>query len=234
MVKHDGHTSVGLVGMQWFMQVLTNEGRADVAYTVASQTTRPSWGYMVSKGATTSWERWDTDTQDGGMNGESQKILSGNFEAWLYQTLGGINYDPARPGFKHSILRPWPVGDLTFVRSAHQFAVRPHRQRLENRPGRVRVDGHGAAEHDRDGLRAVDRRRRRDRGGQARRPGGGGEVRAGRARLRRLLRRLGDVRVPLSRLEAGRPEMTARGRSHRVPPRFLRKYTLRTIPFNSA
>ena len=75
---------------------------------------------MVSKGATTSWERWDTDIQDGGMNGESQKILSGNLEAWLYQALGGINYDPERPGFKHVVLRPRPVGALTFVRASHR------------------------------------------------------------------------------------------------------------------
>jgi alpha-L-rhamnosidase len=120
LIKKRGHTSVGLVGMQWFMQVLTDIGHPEVAYTVATQTTRPSWGYMVSKGATTSWERWDTDIQDGGMNGESQKILSGNFEAWCYQTLGGINYDPDRPGFKHIILRPRPVGDLTFVRASHR------------------------------------------------------------------------------------------------------------------
>ena len=80
---------------------------------------------MVSKGATTSWERWDTDIQDGGMNGESQKILSGNLEAWCYQTLGGINYDPERPGFKHIILRPRPVGDLTFVRAAHRSLYGP-------------------------------------------------------------------------------------------------------------
>jgi alpha-L-rhamnosidase len=125
--KHHGHTSVGLVGMQWFMQVLTDMGRPEVAYTVASQTTRPSWGYMVSKGATTSWERWDTDTQDGGMNGESQKILSGNLEAWLYQTLGGINYDPERPGFRHIILRPRPVGDLTYVRAEHRSLYGPIR-----------------------------------------------------------------------------------------------------------
>ncbi len=122
-IKKQGHTSVGLVGMQWFMQVLTDAGRPDVAYTVATQTTRPSWGYMVSKGATTSWERWDTDIQDGGMNGESQKILSGNFEAWCYQTLGGINYDPERPGFKHVILRPRPVGDLTFRQGLAPVAV---------------------------------------------------------------------------------------------------------------
>ena len=119
-VKHKGHTSVGLVGMQWFLQVLTDAGHADVANDVATRTTRPSWGYMVTKGATTIWERWDTDTQDGGMNGESQKILSGNLEAWLYQTLGGINYDPERPGFKHTVLHPHPVGDLTVVRASHR------------------------------------------------------------------------------------------------------------------
>ena len=119
-VKHHKHTSVGLVGMQWFMQVLTDIGHPEVAYTVATQTTRPSWGYMVSKGATTIWERWDTDLQDGGMNGESQKILSGNLEAWMYQTLGGINYDPEHPGFKHIVLRPRPVGDLTFVKASHR------------------------------------------------------------------------------------------------------------------
>jgi alpha-L-rhamnosidase len=124
-IKHAGHTSVGLVGMQWFMQTLTDIGHPEVAYGVATQTTRPSWGYMVSKGATTIWERWDTDIQDGGMNGESQKILSGNLEAWLYQTLAGINYDPEKPGFKHIILRPRPVGDLSFVRASHRSLYGP-------------------------------------------------------------------------------------------------------------
>ena len=128
LVKHKGHTSVGLVGMQWFMQVLTDAGRADVAYTVATQTTRPSWGYMVSKGATTSWERWDTDIQDGGMNGESQKILSGNLEAWLYQTLGGhqlrpgasrlqAHHPPPPPG-RRPDLRPGLAHDRSTARSS--------------------------------------------------------------------------------------------------------------------
>jgi alpha-L-rhamnosidase len=120
MIKHQGHLSVGFVGMQYFMQVLTDIGHPEVAYTVATQTTRPSWGYMISKGATSVWERWDTNTQDPGMNGESQCILSGNLAAWFYQTLGGINYDPKKPGFKHIVLRPRPVGDLKFVKSWHE------------------------------------------------------------------------------------------------------------------
>ena len=120
MVRHQGHTTVGLTGMQWFMQVLTDIGHPEVAYTVATRTDRPSWGYMLSKGGSSVWERWDQDTRDPGMNGESQMILAGNLVAWIYQTLAGINCDPAQPGFKHIILRPRPVGDLTFVKAWHR------------------------------------------------------------------------------------------------------------------
>ena len=168
MVRHKGHTSVGLVGMQWFMQVLTDAGRPDVAYAVAVQTTKPSWGYMVGKGATTIWERWDTDMQDGGMNGESQKILSGNLEAWLYQTLGGINYDPERPGFKHIILRPRPVGDLTFVRCSHRSLYGDIVSDWKIESGAFRLGRDHSAEHHGDGFRAGEggegrERRRRTR-----------------------------------------------------------------------
>lgn len=120
MVKHNGHLSVGFVGMQYLMQALTEAGHPEVAYTIATQTTRPSWGYMISRGATSIWERWDTDTQEPGMNGESQCILSGNLAAWFYQTLAGINYDAEQPGFKHIVLRPRPLGDLKFVKAWHE------------------------------------------------------------------------------------------------------------------
>ncbi len=120
MVRHRGHLSVGFVGMQYLMQTLTDIGHPEVAYTIATQTTRPSWGYMISKGATSIWEHWDTDTQEPGMNGESQCILSGNLAAWFYQTLAGINYDPDHPGFQHIILWPRPVGDLKSVRAWHE------------------------------------------------------------------------------------------------------------------
>ena len=117
LVKHNGHLSVGLIGIQWLMQTLTDIGRPDVAWTIATQTTRPSWGYMLSKGATTIWERWDMDTRDPGMNSEALLIQAGNLDAWFYQTLAGINYDPQHPGFKHIIIRPHLLGDLTWVKA---------------------------------------------------------------------------------------------------------------------
>ena len=119
LVTHKGHLSVGLIGMQWLMQVLTDIGRPDVAWTIVTQTTRPSWGYMIGKGATTIWERWDCDTRDPGMNSEALLIQAGNLDAWFYQTLAGINYDPSQPGFKHIIIRPQPPGDLTWLKAHH-------------------------------------------------------------------------------------------------------------------
>jgi alpha-L-rhamnosidase len=115
MVKHNGHLSGGLIGMQWLMQTLTDIGRPDVAWTIATQTTRPSWGYMLSKGATTIWERWDYDTRGPGMNSEALLIQAGNVDAWFYQTLAGIR--PAAPGFKKILIKPAVVGDLTWVKA---------------------------------------------------------------------------------------------------------------------
>ena len=74
---------------------------------------------MIGKGATTIWERWDTDTRDPGMNSEALLIQAGNLDAWFYQTLAGINPDPAQPAFKHVLIRPRPLGDLTWVKAHH-------------------------------------------------------------------------------------------------------------------
>lgn len=120
LVEHKGHLTVGCPGVKWLMQALTRIGRTDVAYTILTQTTRPSWGYMVEKGGTSIWERWDSDTQTPGMNGQSQTILAGYLGAWMYQTLGGIAYDPEHPGFKHIIMRPQPVGDLKWVKASFE------------------------------------------------------------------------------------------------------------------
>lgn len=118
VVRHNGHLTVGCPGLKWLMQTLTTVGHTDVAYTILTQTTRPSWGYMVSKDGTSIWERWDRDTRDPGMNGQSQTILAGYLGAWMYQTLGGINYDTSMPGFKNIIMKPEPVGDLKWVNAS--------------------------------------------------------------------------------------------------------------------
>ncbi|HWX20290.1 MAG TPA: glycoside hydrolase family 78 protein [Candidatus Binatia bacterium] len=117
--SHD-HIGTGLIGGQWLMRVLSDHGRADLAYTIATQKTYPSWGYMVENGATTLWELWNGNTADPAMNSGNHVMLVGDLVIWLNEYLAGIKPDTAQPGFKHIIMRPEPVGDLTFVRATHR------------------------------------------------------------------------------------------------------------------
>ena len=117
--ESDDHIGTGLVGGQYLMRVLTDHGRPDLAYAIATQKTYPSWGYMMEHGATTIWELWNGNTADPEMNSRNHVMLVGDLVIWLYEDLAGINPDPARPGFKHIILRPQPVGDLQFVKATH-------------------------------------------------------------------------------------------------------------------
>jgi alpha-L-rhamnosidase len=115
-----GHIGTGLVGGQYLNRVLTENGRADLAYTIASQKDYPSWGYMVENGATTIWELWNGNTADPTMNSGNHVMLVGDLVIWLYEDLAGIKADPAQPGFKHIIMKPNPVSDLTFVKATHR------------------------------------------------------------------------------------------------------------------
>ncbi|MDP9172830.1 MAG: glycoside hydrolase family 78 protein [Planctomycetota bacterium] len=114
--QSDGHIGTGLVGGQWLMRVLSDNGRTDLAYSIATQKTYPSWGYMVSKGATTIWELWNGDTADPSMNSGNHVMLVGDLNIWMHEYLLGIASDPASPGFAHFMVQPHPVGDLTFAR----------------------------------------------------------------------------------------------------------------------
>ncbi len=118
-VETNGHIGTGLVGGQWLSRVLSDNGRADLVYRFATDTTYPGWGYMAAKGATTVWELWNGDSADPAMNSGNHVMLVGDLVIWLYEYVAGIRPDPATPGFKHILMRPVPVGDLTHVRGTH-------------------------------------------------------------------------------------------------------------------
>lgn len=114
---HGGHTTVGLIGNQWLLPTLSRLGRADVAHTIATRTGRPSWGYMAAKGATTIWERWDTDTRGPGMNSEALLIQAGSLGAWFVETLAGLAMDPKGNGSGSLLLCPYPAPGLEWARA---------------------------------------------------------------------------------------------------------------------
>jgi alpha-L-rhamnosidase len=117
--KREYHLSTGFLGTAYLMPLLSEYGHHDVAGKLATQTTFPSWGYMIENGATTIWELWDSDKKGPDMNSRNHFAL-GAIGQWLYESLGGINIDPANPGFKHIVIRPRPIDGLESVLSTHQ------------------------------------------------------------------------------------------------------------------
>jgi len=115
-----GHIGTGLIGGQWLMRVLSDNGRPDVAFQIATQSTYPSWGYMVKNGATTIWELWNGNTADPAMNSGNHVMLVGDLVIWMYEYLAGIRADPNDPGFRHIIMRPQLVGDLRWVKATQR------------------------------------------------------------------------------------------------------------------
>ena len=63
-----GAISCGVIGVQWLMHGLTDMGRGDMAWLLATNKKYPSWGYMAENGATTIWELWNGDTANPWMN----------------------------------------------------------------------------------------------------------------------------------------------------------------------
>ena len=119
-IENHGHIGTGLVGGQWLMRVLSDNGRVDLAYSIATQTDYPSWGHMIAKGATTIWELWNGDTADPAMNSGNHVMLIGDLNIWMHEVLTGIRPDPEAPGFKRFIIRPVPVGDLAWAKARYQ------------------------------------------------------------------------------------------------------------------
>jgi alpha-L-rhamnosidase len=101
---HDWHLTTGNLCTKYVMEVLAEADRIDTAYALVTQTTYPSWGYMLEQGATTIWERWEQATGSG-MNSHNHPMF-GSVGAWLYRRLAGIQVDDTGVGFTHFIIQP--------------------------------------------------------------------------------------------------------------------------------
>ena len=101
--------STGFLGTPHALDVLADAGEVSLVYDLLGRTEYPSWGYMISKGATTMWERWNSDTGDLAMNSYNHYAF-GAIVGFLYRRIAGI--EAVQPGFKRARIRPLVNGRL--------------------------------------------------------------------------------------------------------------------------
>ena len=114
--NHNKHVSTGIFGLRWLFPTLAENGYGDLAIELMCNETKPSFAYLLNKGATTLWEYWDEKEVDD-FNGprSHNHPMMGGFNAWFYQGLLGINYDTEKPGFKKILLNPQFIKSLTWA-----------------------------------------------------------------------------------------------------------------------
>ena len=123
VIDNQTYLDFGILGAKYTFRALSEAGRSDLAFAMATQTRRPSYGYSLMHGATTLWEDWK--------NGSSRNhIMLGDISAWFYQYLAGIRLsdrvsavglhnDAQAIGFKTFLIAPDPVQGLDWVEAEH-------------------------------------------------------------------------------------------------------------------
>lgn len=103
------HLTTGFVGTPLLCPILTENGRADVAYTLLLNEDFPSWLYEVNMGATTIWERWNSVLPDGSISSTGMNSLNhyayGAIVEWMYRYMCGLH--PVSPAYRRFTIRPF-------------------------------------------------------------------------------------------------------------------------------
>ncbi|MEP6747318.1 MAG: family 78 glycoside hydrolase catalytic domain [Bacteroidota bacterium] len=118
--ENNMHISTGVIGTQWLMRGLTENNQPQAAFTLASNTTYPGWGYMIGQGATTIWELWNGNTANPQMNSQNHIMLLGDLLIWMFENLGGIKSTDSLPAFKQVIMKPSFVDGLYEANADYQ------------------------------------------------------------------------------------------------------------------
>ena len=108
--KRDNSLTSGDVGYRYLLRALADHGRSDVIFDMNSRSDKPGYGMILAKGNTSLTEPWD-----GSPRSSSNHFMLGHIVEWFFADLAGIQYDPAVPAFRRIIIKPQPVGDLTWV-----------------------------------------------------------------------------------------------------------------------
>ena len=102
--------TAGDVGYRYLIRTLEQEGYSQLIFEMNSKTDVPGYGYQMSKGATALTESWA-----GLVEVSNNHMMLGHLMEWLFSGLGGIRQDPSSKAYKHIVIAPEIVGDITWA-----------------------------------------------------------------------------------------------------------------------
>jgi hypothetical protein len=103
ILAHENHTTCGIIGWRFELDVLSDNGYGELAYALITQQTYPSLGFEIldaDEPATTIWELWDGPYEGPSMNSRNH-IMFGAPGDWVYLYGAGLTQAPDSIGFEH-------------------------------------------------------------------------------------------------------------------------------------
>ncbi len=114
-IERDGYAlTAGDVGFHYLVRALQDAGAHDVIWKMNARDDVPGYGYQLKKGATALTESWPALRYV-----SNNHMMLGHLMEWLYSGIGGIRQVEGSTGYKHIIIDPQPVGDLTWAEVSH-------------------------------------------------------------------------------------------------------------------
>ena len=105
MIRANGNRmTTGFLGTPYILHVLSDNSYTDMAYELLFQEKNPSWLYSVCHGATTMWEHWYSQKEDGtfwstSMNSFNHYAYGAVFD-WIFGVCCGIKTVESAPAYR--------------------------------------------------------------------------------------------------------------------------------------
>ena len=130
--QNEMRITTGFVGTPYILHALSENGYTNIAYSLLLQERNPSWLFSVTHGATTMWEHWDSQREDGSfwnsiMNSFNHYAYGAVFD-WIFGIACGITPIESSPGYRDVNIAPFPDKRLGFIDTS-----------IDTRNGTVRV-----------------------------------------------------------------------------------------------
>ena len=107
--------TAGDIGFRFVIQALHEAGRDDVIYAMAKRDDVPGYAWQLKQGATALTESWQAYD-----NVSNNHLMLGHLMEWLYAAIGGISQAKESTGWKHLVIAPRMMGDMTHANASLQ------------------------------------------------------------------------------------------------------------------
>ncbi|RYY17170.1 MAG: alpha-L-rhamnosidase, partial [Chitinophagaceae bacterium] len=105
--------TAGDVGYHFLVEALHEAGASQLLYDMNARDDVPGYGFQLRRGATALTESWPALEEV-----SNNHLMLGHIMEWFYYGLAGISQSDSSVAYKHVVIKPEVVGDISFVKGS--------------------------------------------------------------------------------------------------------------------